>query len=127
MTDATEIAVLVVDDSSTMRRILKQSLGRCGYANVTEASNGAEALVKCKEQQFGCVLTDWNMPEVDGLELVEKLRQNPGYAKIPIMMVTTEGGKKDVVEALTKGVNDYVVKPFTPDILKAKMESLLGA
>ena len=127
MIDPANTPVLVVDDSSTMRRIVKQCLAKCGFTNVTEAANGAEALERCSEQQFACVLTDWNMPKVDGLQLTVQLRQNPNYAKVPIMMVTTEGGKKDVIEALTKGVNSYIVKPFTPDVVKSKMDDLLGA
>lgn len=126
MTDIASAAILVVDDSSTMRRILKTTLMKLGATDVDEAGDGGEALAKCKEKQYHCVLTDWNMPEVDGLELVVSLRKEPNYAKVPIMMVTTEGGKKDVVEALMKGVNDYIVKPFTPDIVKDKLSKLLG-
>ena len=120
-----DLNILVVDDSSTMRRIVKQALSKSGFTKVTEASDGSDALVKCGDEQFDCVLTDWNMPEVDGLELTTKLRANPNYAEVPIMMITTEGGKQDVIEALTKGVNSYIVKPFTPDTLKAKMDELL--
>ena len=119
-------AILVADDSHTMRRILKQTLSRLGFEDVTEAENGAQALTKVEERQFDCVLTDWNMPEMDGLELVCRLRAHPNYSSVPIMMITTEGGKKDVIEALTKGVNDYIVKPFTPETLKEKMDKLLG-
>jgi two-component system chemotaxis response regulator CheY len=126
MTDIATAKVLVVDDSSTMRRILKNTLSQCGFRDVDEAADGAEALVKCAEKQYDCVLTDWNMPEVDGLELATRLRKDPNYAKTPIMMVTTEGGKKDVMEALIKGLNDYIVKPFTPDLVKTKMMKLLG-
>jgi two-component system chemotaxis response regulator CheY len=118
--------ILVVDDSSTMRRILRATLMRIGFTDVTEAGDGAEALLKCREAQFDIVLTDWNMPEVDGLELTIKLRQKDNYKKVPIMMVTTEGGKQDVVEALMQGVSSYIVKPFTADILKAKMSDLLA-
>lgn len=117
-----EKKVLVVDDSSTMRRILVNTLNRLGFTQVAQAGNGVEALAECEKAQFDCILTDWNMPEMEGLELVVRLRKTPNYAKVPIIMVTTEGGKSDVVEALTKGVNDYVVKPFTPDVIKAKMD-----
>ena len=126
MADKTTVAVLVVDDSSTMRRILQNTLTKCGFTNLDEAGNGVEALAKCGEKQFHCILTDWNMPEMDGMEFVKTIRKNPNFAKTPIMMVTTEGGKKDVIEALTHGVNDYIVKPFTPEIVKDKMEKLLG-
>lgn len=114
--------ILVVDDSSTMRRIVVNTLSRLGYTKVSQAGNGVEALAECEKAQFDCILTDWNMPEMEGLELVVRLRKMPNYSKVPIIMVTTEGGKSDVVEALTKGVNDYVVKPFTPDVIKSKMD-----
>lgn len=119
-------SILVADDSSTMRRILCTTLNRLGYQDITQAANGAEALVKAAERTFDCVLTDWNMPEVDGLELTVKLRAKPEYKNVPIMMVTTEGGKQDVLEALTKGITSYIVKPFTPDILKQKMSELFA-
>lgn len=120
-----DIKILVVDDSSTMRRILKQTLGRCGFNDVTEAGDGADALAKCQAAQFECVLTDWNMPVMDGMELTINLRKLPNYSATPIMMITTEGGKQDVIEALTQGVNQYIVKPFNQDILQAKMAELL--
>jgi two-component system, chemotaxis family, chemotaxis protein CheY len=119
-------SILIVDDSSTMRRILRLTLGRCGYNTVDEAQNGVEGLKKAQEKQFDCVITDWNMPEMDGLDMVQKLRTLPNYAQIPILMVTTEGGKQEVVEALTRGVNSYIVKPFTEDVLKGKMAVLFG-
>ncbi|HAS83254.1 MAG TPA: two-component system response regulator [Verrucomicrobia bacterium] len=119
--------ILVADDSSTMRRILKMTLARCGFEDVTEATDGQDAVSQCKAQNFDCVLTDWNMPNMDGLELIVTLRGMPAYAKVPIMMITTEGAKDDVIEALTRGANAYIVKPFTPDTLKQKMSELLGS
>lgn len=118
--------ILVVDDSSTMRRILRATLNRIGYMDITEAGNGVEAYAKASEQVFDCVLTDWNMPEMDGLELTVKLRAKPEYKGVPIVMVTTEGGKQDVLEALTKGTTSYIVKPFTPEVLKQKMDELFN-
>ncbi len=120
-----DIKILVADDSSTMRRILKQTLSRIGFNDVTEAADGADAFAKCQAAQFDCILTDWNMPEMDGLELAIKVRAMPNYANVPIMMITTEGGKQDVIEALTQGVNQYIVKPFNQDVLQAKMAELL--
>ena len=117
-------AFLVCDDSSTMRRIVRTSLMRCGYANTTEASDGSVALNLCKEQQFDCVLTDWNMPNMDGLQLITSLRSMPNYQSVPIIMITTEGAKDDVIEALTNGANSYIVKPFTPDVLKGKLDDV---
>ncbi len=123
---ASDPKILVADDSSTMRRILKMTLARCGFNDVTEAADGQEAIQLCENAQFDCVLTDWNMPNMDGLELIKRLRSLPSYGKVPIMMVTTEGAKDDVIEALTCGANAYIVKPFTPETLKAKMAELLG-
>ena len=124
---ATDTKILVVDDSSTMRRILKMSLGRCGYNNVEEAGDGQEALTICQNKQFDCIMTDWNMPNMDGLQLILSLRAMPNYASIPIVMVTTEGAKDDVIEALTRGASSYIVKPFTPDTLNAKLQEVLGS
>ena len=129
MTEASNIrskTILIVDDSSTMRRILRLSLGRIGFQNVEESPHGVDGLAKAQQKQFDCVITDWNMPEMDGLEMTKKLRQLPNYAQVPIMMVTTEGGKQEVIEALTHGVNSYIVKPFTEDILREKMTKLFG-
>ncbi|GAB4255271.1 MAG: chemotaxis response regulator CheY [Deferrisomatales bacterium] len=112
--------ILAVDDSSTMRKILRKMLVRLGYPDVVEAANGAQAL----EQMDGVdlVLTDWNMPEMDGLSLVEALRSHPRHGRVPIIMVTTEADREEIVTAIRAGVNDYVVKPFTPDVLLEKIE-----
>lgn len=122
---AADTKILVVDDSSTMRRILRMSLARCGYTSVEEASDGAEGLAACRAKQFDCVLTDWNMPNMDGLQMILSLREIPSYASVPIVMVTTEGAKDDVIEALTKGATSYIVKPFTPETLSEKMKEVL--
>jgi len=112
---------LVVDDSSTMRRIIKNSLKRIGYEDVVDAENGREALENLNG--IDIILTDWNMPEMDGLEFVKQVRtQNK---TIPILMVTTNAAKDDIVEALKNGVNNYIVKPFTPETLKEKVETVL--
>ncbi len=118
--------LLVVDDSSTMRRIIKNTLGRLGHKEVEEAENGAEAWKKLEEKNFDVLITDWNMPEMNGLELVKKVRSNEKYEDMPIIMVTTEGGKAEVITALKAGVNNYIVKPFTPQVLKEKLEDVLG-
>ncbi len=119
-----EKKILVVDDSSTMRRILKMSLARCGYTNVEEAGDGAEGLAQCREKQYDLVLTDWNMPNMDGLQMILNLREMPAYATVPIVMVTTEGAKDDVIEALTRGATSYIVKPFTPETLSEKLKEV---
>ena len=119
--------ILVIDDSSTMRRIVRMSLARSGYSDVEEAGDGAEGLSMCQAKQYDIILTDWNMPNMDGLQLIIQLRTLPNYASIPIVMVTTEGAKDDVIEALTRGATSYIVKPFTPETLKEKIEEVLKA
>jgi len=117
--------ILIVDDSSTIRRIIKNILENIGYGDVVEAVDGLDALAKLKQEQVSLVMTDWNMPEMDGLSLVKAIRGSATLSKIPIVMVTTEAAKAEVVEALKQGVNDYVVKPFTPETVKAKIEKFL--
>jgi two-component system chemotaxis response regulator CheY len=112
---------LVVDDSSTMRRIIKNSLKRIGYEDIIEAENGKDALEIYS--QADVILTDWNMPEMDGLNFVKNVRTS--NTTIPILMVTTNAAKDDIVQALKNGVDNYIVKPFTPDTLKEKIETLL--
>jgi len=116
-----------VDDSSTMRRIIKNTLARLDYKDVLEAEHGVEAWQKmCENNDIDVLITDWNMPEMNGLELVKKVRAEPKYNDMPIIMVTTEGGKAEVIVALKAGVNNYIVKPFTPAVLKEKLEDVLG-
>jgi two-component system chemotaxis response regulator CheY len=119
--------ILVVDDSSTMRRIIKNTLNHLGYKDLLEAEDGALAW-ECMTQNsdIGVLITDWNMPNMNGLELVKKVRAEQKYADMPIIMVTTEGGKTEVITALKAGVNNYIVKPFTPQVLKEKLEVVLG-
>ncbi|HNX41421.1 MAG TPA: response regulator [Candidatus Aminicenantes bacterium] len=114
---------LVVDDSLTMRRIIKNSLQKLGFADVSEASNGLEALEEIGKGGINIVLTDWNMPEMDGMTFVTKLRQQD--AQIPILMITTNAAKEDVLEAFKAGISDYIIKPFTPEVLKEKIEGVL--
>lgn len=116
--------ILTVDDSSTMRRIIKNTLSRIGYEDVVEANDGVDGLSKMTGIEL--VLTDWNMPEMDGLTFVKTLRANPQYNKIPIIMVTTEAAKKEILEAIKSGVTDYIVKPFTPETLKEKIEKVIA-
>lgn len=119
--------LLVVDDSSTMRRIIKNTLQRLGYEDIFEAENGIEAWdILDKNSDMGVLITDWNMPEMNGLELVKKTRSDSRFADIPIIMITTEGGKVEVITAIKAGVNNYIVKPFTPQVLKEKLEVVLG-
>ena len=116
---------LVVDDSSTMRRIICNTLNNIGYTDITEAEDGMDALKKMKETQFDAIMTDWNMPRMNGLELVKTARQMERYKDTPIVMITTEGGKREVITAIKEGVNNYIVKPFTPQILKEKLKDII--
>lgn len=118
------VKILTVDDSSTMRRIIKNTLNRIGYTDVVEAEHGVDALAKMAGVEF--VLTDWNMPEMDGLTFVKALRSNPQFGELPIIMVTTEAAKKEILEAIKAGVTDYIVKPFTPETLKEKIQKVVG-
>ncbi|MCD6327751.1 response regulator [bacterium] len=118
--------ILVVDDSKTMRRIIVRSLAGLGEEDVIEAVDGADALTKASQDAFELILTDWNMPNLDGLGLVVKLRSEDKHKKTPIIMITTEAEKGSVVEAVKAGVNNYIVKPFTPATLKAKIQDTVG-
>lgn len=119
--------ILVVDDSSTMRRIIKNTLNRLGYTELFEGEHGVQAWEVLQQNEgIEVLITDWNMPEMNGLELVKKVRAEKKYEDMPIIMVTTEGGKTEVITALKAGVNNYIVKPFTPQVLKEKLEAVLG-
>ena len=119
--------LLVVDDSSTMRRIIKNTLSRLGYEDVLEGEDGLQGWgVLDANADIGMLITDWNMPEMNGLELVKKVRADSRFSDLPIIMVTTEGGKAEVITALKAGVNNYIVKPFTPQVLKEKLAAVLG-
>lgn len=117
--------LLVVDDSSTMRRIIVNTLQKIGFSDTVEAGNGREALERMAASSVSLVLTDWNMPEVNGLEFVRAVRANAAWAGVPILMVTTNVAKEDIVEAIRSGVNNYVAKPFTPETLREKIEAVL--
>lgn len=119
--------LLVVDDSSTMRRIIKNTLARLGYKDVLEGADGVEGWNALDANpNVDMLITDWNMPEMNGLELVKKVRADERFADLPIIMVTTEGGKAEVITALKAGVNNYIVKPFTPQVLKEKLGAVIG-
>lgn len=121
------LTFLVVDDSVTMRRIVINSLKNIGYEDVVEASDGKEAISRLMTNDaINFVITDWNMPNYSGLDLTKMIRQDPKFANLPILMVTTRGVKEDILQALQAGVNNYIVKPFTPQILKEKIEQILS-
>lgn len=119
--------LVVVDDSSTMRRIIKNTLSRLGYEDVLEGEDGLQGWNALNlNPDVDMLITDWNMPEMNGLELVKKVRADSRFTDLPIIMVTTEGGKAEVITALKAGVNNYIVKPFTPQVLKEKLSAVLG-
>lgn len=117
----TDLKILAVDDSPAMRRIIINTLRRAGFADVTGATGGKDALAKLKKDEFNLVITDWNMPEMDGLTFVSNLRKSREFGSIPVLMVTTRSVKEDILKAMTAGVNDYIVKPFTADKLRDKI------
>jgi len=116
--------VLVVDDFSTMRRIIKNLLKQIGYVNIDEAEDGADAYSKIENGDYGFIISDWNMPNMDGLELLGKIRSNDKLKHLPLLMVTAEAEKEKVISAIQAGVNNYIVKPFTAEILKEKMDKV---
>jgi two-component system, chemotaxis family, chemotaxis protein CheY len=116
---------MVVDDSSTMRRIVVNSLQRIGFDDTIEAGDGAEALGMF-DPSVKFVITDWNMPNMTGTELARALRGRDDGRQVPILMVTARSVREDIIEAMEAGVNNYIVKPFTPQILKEKIDALLS-
>jgi two-component system chemotaxis response regulator CheY len=115
---------LVVDDFSTMRRIVKNLLKELGYANVDEAEDGVQALAKLRSEPFDFVVSDWNMPNMDGLTMLQNIRADPALAKLPVLMVTAEAKKENIIAAAQAGANGYVVKPFTAATLDEKLNKI---
>lgn len=113
--------ILVVDDHESMRRIEKQILNDLGYKNVDMADDGSTALPMLLAGSYDFVISDWNMPKMEGLELLKAIRADSRLAKTPVLLVTAESKKEKIIEAAQAGVNDYVVKPFNAEILKAKI------
>ncbi|GLX77605.1 response regulator [Thalassotalea insulae] len=116
--------VLVVDDFSTMRRIVKNLLRDLGFTNIQEADDGSTALPMLKEGDFDFVVTDWNMPGMQGIDLLKAIRADASLAHIPVLMVTAEAKKEQIVMAAQAGVNGYIVKPFTAATLKTKLDKI---
>lgn len=116
--------ILIVDDSFSIRRILKNILLELGYKDVEEAEDGVVAMQKMNG--IDILLTDWNMPNMSGLELVQKVRAMPMFNNVPIIMITTEGGKNEIINAIKSGVNNYIIKPFTKETVKEKVDQVLA-
>lgn len=120
--------ILLIDDSGTMRKIQRNVLASMGYNDIVEAEDGEDAIRKMKEHNFAIdlILCDWNMPKMDGITFVKKINAVPNLAKIPILMVTTEGEKSKVVEAVQAGARGFVVKPFTKELLSTRIKEIIN-
>ena len=121
-----DMAILVVDDYKTMLRIIRNLLKQLDFGNVDEATDGAEALQKLREKEYGLVISDWNMEPMTGLQLVREVRSDKKLKKLPFIMVTAESKTDNVVAAKEAGVSNYIVKPFNAETLKQKIVSVLG-
>ena len=121
MTDPSKIKFLVVDDFSTMRRIVRNLLKELGYTNADEAEDGAVALQKLKGGVFDFVISDWNMPNMDGLQLLQAVRADPSLKHLPVLMITAEAKKENIIAAAQSGASGYIVKPFTAGTLNDKL------
>jgi two-component system chemotaxis response regulator CheY len=116
--------VLVVDDYSTMVRIIRNLLAQIGFADVDDAKDGASALEKMRHKNYGLVISDWNMEPMTGYDLLKEVRADPGLGAVPFIMVTAESKTENVIAAKKAGVNTYIVKPFNAQTLKSKIESV---
>ena len=115
---------LVVDDFSTMRRIVRNLLKELGYTNVDEAEDGVQALLKLRNDKYDFVVSDWNMPNMDGLTMLKQIRSDEILSKLPVLMVTAEAKKENIIEAAKAGASGYVVKPFTAATLEEKLSKI---
>jgi len=124
---SSSLKFLVVDDFSTMRRIVKNLLQELGYSDITEADDGNTALPLLKGGSFDILITDWNMPGMPGLELLKAVRADERLAKLPVLMLTAEAKREQIIEAAQAGVSGYVIKPFTAITLKEKLDKILAS
>ncbi len=118
--------ILIVDDFSTMRRIEKNILKHIGFTNIDEAGDGSEALQKLRAKKYDFIISDWNMPVMEGIELLRAVRADESLKHLPFLMVTAEAEKASVLLAIKEGVSNYIVKPFTEDVIKAKIEQIFN-
>jgi len=119
-----DMKILVVDDFPTMRRIVRTTLRQLGFQNIIEAGDGIEALEKLKGGAIDFVITDWNMPRMTGLDLLKAIRADANLKTTPVLLVTAEAEKENVIQAAQAGVNNYIVKPFTAAVLKEKIQKI---
>ncbi len=122
-----DVNILIVDDFSTLRRIIRNALKLGGYDTFSESDNGKDALAKLQEGGFDLILCDWNMKGMGGLELLKAVRSDRNLRRIPFLMITAEGAKEKVIKAIKGGVNGYIIKPFTPEMLLTKIAKVLGS
>lgn len=126
-----DMKIIVVDDMATMRKIIKNMLSQIGFTNIQEADDGATAwplINQAKEngEPFEFILSDWNMPQLSGLELLKKIRSTPGLEKTPFLMITAESEQGNVVVAVKAGVSNFIVKPFSAQVLKEKIDKIFN-
>ena len=121
-----DLTFLVVDDFSTMRRIVSGLLRQCGASRILEAEDGVQALRIIESKPVDFVISDWNMPNMTGLDLLKTLRAHPKFSRMPVLLITAEGKKENIVEAAQAGADGYIVKPFTQDILQEKLTRILS-
>lgn len=117
--------ILVVDDFATMRRIVKNILRQMGFANIFEADDGSTALEVLRKEKIQLIVSDWNMPQMPGIELLKAVRSSEEWKEMPFLMVTAEGQKENVLEAVKHKVSNYIVKPFTPETFMEKINKIL--
>ena len=122
----TNITILVVDDFATMRRIVKGNLRQMGFSKIVEAEDGQKALEELKKNEVDLIISDWNMPNMNGLEFLKAVRSDESFKQLTFVMLTAEGQKDNVMEAVKAGVSNYIVKPFTPDTFEEKLKKVLG-
>jgi two-component system chemotaxis response regulator CheY len=121
-----KINILIVDDFQTMRKIIKNALNEIGFANIFQAENGLAAIELLKNEKIHLIISDWNMPEMSGIELLKAVRNSQEWKDTYFIMVTAEGQKENVLEALKNKVSNYIVKPFTPATLAEKINQVFG-
>ncbi len=121
------LPVLVVDDYRTMARIIRNLLKAIGFTDIDEAADGSEALGKLAERDYGLIISDWNMLPMTGYEFLQRVRASERHSRLPFLMVTAESKAENVIAAKKAGVSNYIVKPFTAETLRAKIEAVLGA
>ena len=127
MPKASAVSVLIVDDQQSMRGICKYILNQLGFTNISEAKSGRDALGKLEQSTFDLIISDWNMDDVDGLTLLKVVRKHPKTSGMPFIMATGRSDKEQVKEAISAGVNNYIIKPFDALTMKKRIEAVIGA